>query len=317
MNDVTVVEVGPRDGLQNAPVSLMPAQRAELCRRIATAGVSSVEAVSFVDPRRVPQMRGAEAVVAALGEDRPSGYCGLVLNERGYERLLASGLRHLRFTLAVTDAFNLRNSNRLTPACLAAARRVLQQARGHGLRSGVVLATAFGCPFSGEVAPDHVVEIASELADAGASEIVFADTIGVATPRQIREVLKACSGLETTLGVHLHNTRNTGYLNAFVAVEEGVEIIDASIGGLGGCPFAPGATGNIATEDLVYLLEREGVSTGIDLDSLIETALWLKRLSTLSLDGQVHRAGGFPVPSSRGRLVGATAVDWEIREESR
>ncbi len=298
MSGIIVVEVGPRDGLQNTAVSLDTGTRAEMCRRIAGAGVSRVEAVSFVDARRVPQMAGAEAIVAALGEDRRDGYCGLVLNERGAERLVASGLRDLRFAFAVTDAFNLRNSNRSTADCLARARRVLQTARGQELRSGVVVATAFGCPFAGEVALDHVIAIASELAEAGATEIVFADTVGVATPRQIRAVLRACSGSAPTLGVHLHNTRNTGYLNAFVAIEEGAEVIDASIGGLGGCPFAPGATGNIATEDIVYLLEREGIGTGIDLDSLIETALWLKRVSNLTLDGQVHRAGRFPAPSS-------------------
>jgi isopropylmalate/homocitrate/citramalate synthase len=291
---VTIVDVGPRDGLQNAPTSLAPDVRAELCARIARAGVPRVEAVSFVHPRRVPQMAGSEEVVAALPAIDGTAFCGLVLNERGCERLLASGLTQLRYTFAATDAFNLRNAGMTTAAGLEAARRILRAAKARGLQAGVVIATAFGCPFEGEIDGGAVVALAAQLAAEGAEEIVFADTIGVATPRQVRALLEGSAGLGPALGVHLHNTRNTGYANAYAALGAGAEILDASLGGLGGCPFAPCASGNVASEDLLYLLEREGVETGIDLDALAEAARWLKQVSGLTLDGQVHRVERFP-----------------------
>jgi len=291
---VEIVEVGPRDGLQNAPVQVAPAERAALVDRLASAGLTRIEAVSFVDPARVPRMAGAEEVIAALTDDVVACGCGLVLNERGLDRLLATRLRSVRFTFAVSDAFNRRNSNAGTGRLLEAAHTTLARAREAGLRTGVVLATSFGCPFAGEVEAGATVELAAAVARAGPDEIVFADTIGVAVPRRVRAVLEGAAGLGPALGVHLHNTRNTGYANAYAAVAAGATIVDASIGGLGGCPFAPGATGNIATEDLVYLLEREGVATGIDADALHETARRLRDGTGLVLDGQLHRVPRFP-----------------------
>jgi hydroxymethylglutaryl-CoA lyase/(R)-citramalyl-CoA lyase len=291
---VEIVEVGPRDGLQNASVTLAPAVRAELVGLLAGTGLPRIEVASFVHPGRVPRMAGAEEVVAALDAGAGARHCGLVLNERGLDRLLGSGLREARFTFAAADAFNQRNSNASTADGLAAARSVLARARAEGASAGVVLATSFGCPFSGEVDAGLVVELAAELADAGAEEIVFADTIGVAVPRQVRRVLEGAAGLGPRLGVHLHNTRNTGYLCAFVALEAGAQVLDASVGGLGGCPFAPQATGNIATEDLVYMLEREGVATGIDLERLVAVTRWLEERTGLAAPGQLHRVDTFP-----------------------
>jgi hydroxymethylglutaryl-CoA lyase/(R)-citramalyl-CoA lyase len=304
MTRVELVEVGPRDGLQNAPKSLPPSARAELVGRLSAAGLRRFEAVSFVHPQRVPQMAGAEEVVAALdGADRDRAG-GLVLNERGLDRLVASGLREMRFTFAVSDAFNRRNSNASASEGARAAANATHRARAIGLRAGVVLATSFGCPFSGEVDARDVLEAAEAMVAAGAQEIVFADTIGVAVPRQVREIVTQAVALDARVGVHLHNTRNTGYANAYVALEAGAEILDASIGGLGGCPFAPGATGNVATEDLVYMLHREGVETGTDLQALIETAEWLREQWGLALDGQLHRVAPFPPQPALAEAAG-------------
>ena len=291
---VQLVDVAPRDGLQILPRTVPPRVRAELTSRLLAAGLPRVEAVSYVHPDRVPQMAGAEDVVRSLEPDERDRVSGLVLNERGYERLQANGLRDVRFALAVSDAFSRRNSGLSTDTALEGARAVLRRAAEDGLSAGVVLATAFGCPFSGHVDAGRVAWLAEEVAAAGADEIVFADTIGVAAPSEVRRTLDAASSLDPTLGVHLHNTRNTGYLNAFAAVEAGADVLDASAGGLGGCPFAPGATGNIATEDLVYLLEREGIATGVDLDRLVRVAHWMRDDVGLALDGQLHKVDRFP-----------------------
>jgi hydroxymethylglutaryl-CoA lyase/(R)-citramalyl-CoA lyase len=294
---VRIVEVGPRDGLQNAPGILPVAARAEFLRRVATTGVDRIEAVSFVHPQRVPHMAGAEDVVAAAQTPENVSLCGLVLNERGFDRLLAAGMTDARFTFAVSDAFNRANANASTEEGLATALRLLERARAADVHLGVSLATAFGCPFSGEVPESIPLRLAERLAEAGAREIVFADTIGVGVPSQVRELLRGSAGLGVELGVHLHNTRNSGYANAWTAVEEGAEILDAAVGGLGGCPFAPGSSGNIATEDLVYLLQREGLVADVDLDALNATALWLRDVSGFELAGHVHRVSRFPAPA--------------------
>ena len=292
MSFVEVVDVGPRDGLQDAPVQLQALQRARLVAGLLAAGVPRVEAVSFVRPDRVPQMANAEHVVAALTVEQRARSCGLVLNERGYERLEASGLPAFRFALAVSDAFHRRNAGASTRDGLAEAVRVLERARDAGLEGGVILATSFGCPLSGEVTADEVLALTRELAAAGARELVFADTIGVAVPRQIRAVVAPALELGPRIGIHLHNTRNTGYACTFAAIEEGVTLVESSLGGLGGCPFSPGASGNIATEDLVHMLDREGISTGIDLDALLALG---RALAThgLTLDSGVQKAGRF------------------------
>ncbi|HXG77679.1 MAG TPA: hydroxymethylglutaryl-CoA lyase [Gaiellaceae bacterium] len=293
---VTVCDVGPRDGLQNEPEVLEPAVRAELAGRLAAAGVPVVEVTSFVDPRRVPQMAGAEEVVARLAPSRGTIYAGLVLNERGYERLAATGLAEVRVAFGATEAFTERNQNASVEDSLAAALRIVERARADGLRSAVTISVAFGCPFEGEVAPARVLGLAERVAAARPDALFLADTIGVASPRQVRALLAGAARLGVPLGAHFHNTRNTGYANALAALEAGATLLDASIGGLGGCPFAPRATGNVATEDLVYLLEREGVPTGIDLDALVATSTWLEELLGRRLEGYVYRAGGFPAP---------------------
>jgi isopropylmalate/homocitrate/citramalate synthase len=302
---VTVCDVGPRDGLQNQPVTLAPATRAELVHLLAAAGVPRVEAVSFVNPARVPQMAGAEEVAAALERRDGVVYAGLVLNERGYDRFRETDLDEAHFALAASEEFNRRNANAAVEETLASAERMLARAGADGVRFTVTVGTAFGCPFEGAVDPGRVAEIAARLAAAGAAEVVLADTVGVGVPRQVTDLLGRVSGLGVPVGVHLHNTRNTGYANAVAALEAGATVFDASVGGIGGCPFAPRATGNVATEDLVYLLHGEGVDTGIDLDALIRVAEWLEGQLGRELEGQVYKAGTFaPVA---GYTKGTTA----------
>jgi hydroxymethylglutaryl-CoA lyase/(R)-citramalyl-CoA lyase len=291
---VTVYEVGPRDGLQNEPDVLDVATRAELIRRLGATGVPAIEVASFVDPRRVPQMAQAEEVVAGAGELPGVVRAGLALNERGYERLVATGLDEVRFAFGVTESFNQRNQGASVDESVAAARRIVERARESGLRSTVTLSVAFGCPFEGEVEPDRVVAIAERVADVEPDLLVVADTIGVTTPSAVRRLVSRVAALGPPVGGHLHNTRNTGYANALAALDAGATVLDASVGGLGGCPFAPNATGNIATEDLVYVLHREGFATGIDLEKLIDVAEWLAGMLGRQLDGQLYRAGAFP-----------------------
>jgi hydroxymethylglutaryl-CoA lyase/(R)-citramalyl-CoA lyase len=293
---VTVYEVGPRDGLQNEPEILEVEVRAELVRRLVEAGLPAVELASFVDPHRVPQMAGAEELIAAVGPCRNVIRAGLALNERGYERLVATGLDEVRFAFGVTESFNRRNQGAAVEESLATARRIATRARGDGLRCTVTLSVAFGCPFEGEVDPDRVVELATAVAEVEPDVLVLGDTIGVAVPGEVRSLVAQIADLGVATGGHFHNTRNTGYANALAALDSGATVLDASIGGLGGCPFAPRATGNVATEDLVYLLEREGVETGVDLDRLVAVSVWLEQTLGRPLEGQLYRAGPFPSP---------------------
>jgi len=268
--------------------------RAELVRRLARSSLAVIEAASFVDPKRVPQMAGAEEVVAALDRTDRVVYAGLALNERGYDRVLAAGLDEARFAFGATESFNRRNQNASVQESLEAAKRIVTRGRADGIRTAVTISVAFGCPFEGEVDEGRVLELAATVADAGPDTLLLADTIGVGVPRQVRRLLSAAGGLALPLGGHFHNTRNTGYANALAALEAGASVLDASVGGLGGCPFAPKATGNIATEDLVYLLEREGIDTGVDLDALIAVSEWLESILGRRLEGQLYRAGPFP-----------------------
>jgi isopropylmalate/homocitrate/citramalate synthase len=294
---VTVVDVGPRDGLQNEPDVLSPTTRAELVQRLAGTGLPVIEAASFVDPRRVPQMAGGEEVIAALDRSNGVVYAGLALNEKGYDRLAAAGLDEVRFSFGATEAFNQRNQNAPVRESLEAAKRVVARGRADGMRTAVTISVAFGCPFEGEVDEGRVLELAADVAEAQPDTLLLADTIGVGVPAQARRLVTRAAELGVPIGGHFHNTRNTGYANAHAAVEAGAAVLDASVGGLGGCPFAPKATGNIATEDLVYLLEREGVETGIDLDRIIRVSEWLEQLLGRPLEGQVYRAGRFPPAS--------------------
>ena len=291
---MTIYDVGPRDGLQNEPEILDVETRAELVRRLADARLPGIEVASFVDPKRVPQMAGAEEVIATIGPCPGPVRAGLALNERGYDRLLATGLEEVRFAFGVTESFNERNQGSPVGDSIVAARRIAARARGDGVRCTVTLSVAFGCPFEGEVDPDRVVEIAGRGVGGragrrgpGGHDRRRLARGGAVADRPGRRARRPVGG-------HFHNTRNGGYANALAALEAGAAVLDASVGGLGGCPFAPNATGNIATEDLVYLLEREGVQTGVDLDGLIDTAEWLAGVLGRRLEGQLYRAGRFP-----------------------
>jgi isopropylmalate/homocitrate/citramalate synthase len=290
---VTICDVAPRDGLQNEDKRVEPETRAELVNRLAGAGLPRIEAVSFVNPARVPQMAGAEDVVAGIERRDGAVYAGLVLNERGYDRLAATGLDEVHFAFASTETLNRKNQNASPEESLEVASAIVARAHADGIRATVTIGASFGCPFEGAVDPARVLALAERAAGAGPDEIVFADTIGVGVPRQVKEIVRAAVGLGPPVGVHLHNTRNTGLANAYAALEAGATVLDASVGGIGGCPFAPRATGNICTEDLVYMLHGEGVETGIDLDTLIAVAGWLEGLLERQLPGQVYRAGTF------------------------
>lgn len=292
---VTVCEVGPRDGLQNESVRLEPDVRAELVARLARCGLPRVEAVSFVDPRRVPQMGGAEQVVAAAESVPGSIYAGLALNERGYERLVASGLSEAHLAFACTETFNRRNQNASVEESIRATVRIAERSIDDGVRVTITLAAAFGCPFEGEVDPKKVLDIAARVAGSGVSELLLADTIGVAVPRQVTELVDGSLSFGVPVGVHLHDTRHTAIANAFAACSAGATVFDAAVGGIGGCPFAPRATGNVSTEDLVYAFERQGIDTGVDLDALIEVAEWLAVRLGRTLPGRVYRAGNWPL----------------------
>jgi hydroxymethylglutaryl-CoA lyase len=291
--DITVCDVGPRDGLQNEADVLAPETRAELVERLAAAGLPRIEAVSFVRDDRVPQMAAAEEVVA--GVRRPEGVelAGLVLNERGWERFAATALDRVNVTFAATESFNRRNGNATLAEAVGRAEAIL--AAAEETPASVTISCSFGCPFEGPVDPGAVAELAARFS--GRAEVVLADTIGVATPSAVRALLERAGAA----GFHAHNTRNTGYANCLAALEAGASVLDASVGGLGGCPFSPRATGNVATEDLVYLLEGEGVSTGVDLDALVAVAQWLEEQLGRQLEGYLHRAGTWPPRTAPGK----------------
>ena len=290
---VEIVDVGPRDGLQNEDKTLTPRVRAGLCERLAAAGVPRVEAASFVNPRRVPQMAGAEEVMSAIERRAGTIYAGLVLNEKGYERAIAAGVDEVRYAFPVTETFAARNQNTTVAEAAELAGRLVERARLDGVRVSITLSAAFGDPFEGRVETGHVLHIAERVAQTGPDEVVLTDTIGVGVPTQVRLLVSGVANLGVTVGCHFHDTRNTGMVNAVAAVESGATVLDASVGGTGGCPFAPQATGNIATEDLVYLLHGMGYETGIDLGAMIEVAGWMAGQLGKELPGQVYKAGKF------------------------
>jgi hydroxymethylglutaryl-CoA lyase/(R)-citramalyl-CoA lyase len=283
---VLLCDVGPRDGLQNEPESLPAGTRAELVDKLAATGLRRIEAVSFVRADRVPQMADAEDVVAAVRRREGVELSGLVLNERGWERFAAAGLDRLNVTFAATESFNQRNGNATLVEAVERTEAIL--ATAGETPATVTISCSFGCPFEGCVDPGVVADLASRFTDA--AEVVLADTIGVATPSAVRSLMEQ----SRAAGFHGHNTRNTGYANCLAAVEAGARVLDASVGGLGGCPFSPRATGNVATEDLVFLLEGEGVETGVDLDALVSVSQWLEGVLGRTLEGYVYRAGSWP-----------------------
>jgi hydroxymethylglutaryl-CoA lyase/(R)-citramalyl-CoA lyase len=283
---VLLCDVGPRDGLQNEAEVLPPETRAELVERLGAAGLPRIEAVSFVRADRVQQMAGAEDVIERVQRHEGTELSGLVLNERGWERFAAAGLDRVNVTLAATETFNLRNGNATLAEAIDRAEAIL--AAAGETPATVTISCSFGCPFEGRVDPGIVAELATRFADR--AEVVLADTIGVATPSAVRSLVEQASAS----GFHGHNTRNTGYANCLAALEAGARVLDASVGGLGGCPFSPRATGNVATEDLAYLLEGEGVATGVDLDKLVGVSEWLEGVLGRTLEGYVYRAGSWP-----------------------
>jgi len=293
---VEIVEVGPRDGLQSEPGVLPTSAKIEFVERAIAAGIRRVEVTSFVNPKRVPQMADAEAVLEGLPRREGVHYVGLVLNRRGLERAIAAGCNEIGMAVVASNTFNQRNQGVTTDESIAAWLEIAAAARQAGIRAQVTVSAAFGCPFEGEVPPQRVVDIARRVAEARPFEIALADTIGVGVPAQVHELVgrvrEAVPGV--ALRCHFHNTRNTGLANAFAAVQSGVATLDASLGGIGGCPFAPAATGNIPTEDLVYMLQRSGYETGISLAAAISTSRWLQEQLGRPVPGMLVKAGDFP-----------------------
>ena len=298
---IQIVEVGPRDGLQNETTVLEPAVRAELVRRLEAAGARRIEAVSFVHPKYVPQMAGAEVVMGALPPEPGRSRIGLVLNGRGYDRAITTAVDEVNISVAATDGFGLKNQGLDRAGQRAMVEAIV--ARRHNAERGdvapslsVTLSCVWGCPFDGEVSVDQVADMVGAYATMGIREIALADTIGAGDPWAVTKKVEAArkAAPDATLRLHFHDTRNTGLANAHAGIEAGIDVLDASVGGIGGCPFAPGATGNIATEDLVYMLERAGFDTGYDLDALIETARWIGDRIGHPAPSALSRAGGWP-----------------------
>lgn len=295
-SQVEIVEVSPRDGLQNEATAVSTDQKVELINRAIAAGAKRIEVTSFVNPKRVPQMADAEAVLTALPRDNGVSYIGLAMNGRGFDRALAAGVTEVNYVLVASDTFSQRNNGAPTLETLTGWAEVAAAARAAKMPTSITIGASFGCPFEGEVPVDRVVEVARRAADHGVDEIALADTIGVASPADVverfRAVADALPGIR--LRAHFHNTRNTGIANAYAAVMAGVGVLDSSLGGIGGCPFAPAATGNIPTEDLVYMLNRMKIATGIDLAAAIEAAAWLEGIIGHRNPAMLGRAGIFP-----------------------
>jgi hydroxymethylglutaryl-CoA lyase len=297
MGEVTIVEVSPRDGLQNESVVLPTEAKVELITQLVEAGARRVEAVSFAHPKLVPAMADAEAVMARVPRREGVSYAGLVLNRRGLDRALDTGVDEVNVVVGVTDTFSERNQNMPVGEAMRQAVEVVAGAKDAGLLTTLTLSVAFGCPFEGEVPAERVVALAKQGAEAGVDELCLGDTIGVGVPAQVRALtagVREAVGETPPLRYHFHNTRNTGFANAFAAVLDGVRVLDSSAGGIGGCPFAPKATGNIATDDLVYLLERMGMGTGFDLERLLPTAAYLSEQLGHEVPALLPRAGTFP-----------------------
>ncbi len=301
LHNVEIIEVGARDGLQNEATLLSTAQKVALLRRLIKAGARRIEVASFVNPKAVPQMADAEVVLAQLPAQPGVTRIGLVLNQRGLERAIAAGCDEVGLVAVATDVFGLKNQGATSAQSIAVCEQLVPQAKAAGVAVQITLSVAFGCPFEGEVAADRVLDICKRLAALGPCELALADTIGVAVPRQVQHLFEHVHAFAPALKLrgHFHNTRNTALANIMAAYQVGVRSFDSSIGGIGGCPFAPRASGNVATEDVVYLLERSGIHTGMHLNELIDTARWLETQLGHALPGMVSRAGEFPYTLQR------------------
>jgi len=293
---INIVEVGPRDGLQSEPEILSTQSKAEFVARAIDAGIRRLEVASFVHPKKVPQMADAEALLAELPLSDDVSYIGLVMNERGLDRALATPVHEIGMVVVATDTYNQRNQGVPTDESIKAWLQIAGRAKANGKIANVMISSAFGCPFEGEVAPARIIEIARKVVEAEPQELGIADSIGVAVPNQVTDLLGAVQEAvgPIPLRCHLHNTRNTGLANAQAAIDSGAVSIDASIGGIGGCPFAPAATGNIPTDDLLYMLSRSGIETGVSLEKIIATSEWLQQELGRSVPAMLPKAGMFP-----------------------
>jgi hydroxymethylglutaryl-CoA lyase len=311
MQSVQIVEVAPRDGLQNEPVTLATAEKAELVGLLAGSGVRRIEVTSFVNPARVPQMADADELCALLPRGASQGgeisWIGLVLNERGLDRAIRAAVDEVNVVVVATDTFSQRNQGVTTDEGIAAWTRIADRARAAGMRTTVTIAASFGCPFEGEVAPERVADVLARCVQAQPDEVALADTIGVGVPAGVRALADVAAGVAPGIPLrwHFHNTRNTGYANAITAVERGAAALDASAGGIGGCPFAPAATGNIATEDLLYLLDRSAVRTGVSATALAPATDLLASTLGKPVPGLFAKAGPFP-PEAETRAATPT-----------
>ena len=297
MTSIQICEVSPRDGLQNESVFLTTAEKVELVERSIRAGIRRIEVTGFVHPKRVPQMADAAEVMAAIPRIAGVSYIGLVMNTRGLERALAANVHEVNIVVVASDTFAQRNQGMSSQESVEVAAGLVAGAREAGILSTVTIGASFGCPFEGEVPVSRLREIISQIVDAAPDEIALADTIGVAVPRDVTErvgIARSLAPADMPLRLHLHDTRHTGVANAVAALAAGVSVLDSSIGGAGGCPFAPKATGNVATEDLVYLFDRSGINTGVDLELVLEATVWLEERLGKPLPGAVLRAGSFP-----------------------
>ena len=296
LKHVEIVEVGPRDGLQSEPGNLPTAAKIELINRLIGAGIRRLEVTSFVNPKRVPQMADAEQVLAGLNKRSDVHYVGLVLNRKGLDRALAAGCTEVGMAVVASDTFNRRNQGVSTEESIAAWLDIAKAAREAGVRAQVTVSAAFGCPFEGEMPVARVLDVVERVAEGRPIEIALADTIGVGVPTQVTELVSRAREVVPgmPLRCHFHNTRNTGIANAYAAVQAGVAVLDSSVGGVGGCPFAPAATGNIPTEDLLYMLQRSGIQTGVSLEGIIETGKWLQDQLGRTVPGMLIKAGSFP-----------------------
>ena len=302
MAQVEIFEVGPRDGLQNEPGVVPTATKIELIERMIAAGLRRIEVVSFVNPARVPQMADAEEILRRLPRRVGVSYVGLVLNRRGFDRAVAAGCDEIGMAVVASDTFNRRNQGASTAESIAAWHDIAAAARAAGIRAQVTISAVCGCPFEGEVPSARVVDIARQVAESAPCEIALADTIGVGVPAQVSDLVHQVGAAVASIPLrgHFHNTRNTGLANAYAAVEAGIRVLDASLGGIGGCPFAPAATGNIPTEDLVYMLHRSGFETGVSLEKLIDASGWLQERLGRPVPGMLVKAGGFPGTARQG-----------------
>lgn len=294
--EITIVEVGPRDGLQSEPEILPTDSKVVFIERAIAAGIRRLEVASFVHPKLVPQMADAEALIEKLPQRDDVSYIGLIMNERGLDRALTTRIHEIGMVVVASDTYNRKNQGVGTDESIAAWRTIGKRARENGLRANVMISSAFGCPYEGEVKVERVVELAKQVTDDGPAELGIADSIGVAVPDQVSELLGRVREVigDIPLRCHFHNTRNTGLANAQAAVVAGVTYLDASIGGIGGCPFAPAATGNIPTDDLLYMLDRSGVETGVSLEKIIDVSRWLEKELGRGVPAMLPKAGGFP-----------------------